>query len=208
MNERLMEFPSREFYDGRIKAHDGVKNITLLDLGIRVFSFGEPWDSILNPKEPLIFVDTSKHPEKWERQRRGSLSRENPLEAKLIREIVQRLLKMGVKPEWIGIITPYDDQRDLISLLIENDEIEVKTVDGYQGREKEIIILSFVRSNKKGELGFLTDLRRLNVSLTRAKRKLIAIGDGETLSIHPTYKRFVEFVKEKGTLVQLNNEKD
>jgi len=203
MNERLMEFPSKEFYNGKIKAYDCVKNITLLDLGIRVFHFGEPWDSILNPKEPLIFVDTSKHPEKWERQRKGSLSRENPLEAKLVKEIVQRLLRMGIKPELIGVITPYDDQRDLISSLIENDEIEVKTVDGYQGREKEAIILSFVRSNKKGELGFLTDLRRLNVSLTRAKRKLIAIGDSETLSAHPTYKRFMEFVRENGVFIPL-----
>ncbi len=110
---------------------------------------------------------------------------------------------MGVKPEWIGVITPYDDQRDLISSLLP-EEVEVKTVDGYQGREKEVIVLSFVRSNRKGELGFLKDLRRLNVSLTRAKRKLILIGDSSTLSAHPTYKRLVEFVGEKETVVEAN----
>lgn len=107
---------------------------------------------------------------------------------------------MGVKPDWIGVITPYDDQRDMISSMV-GEEVEVKTVDGYQGREKEVIVLSFVRSNRRGELGFLTDLRRLNVSLTRAKRKLIAVGDSSTLSNHPTYRRFIEFVREKGTLI-------
>ncbi len=202
MNEILMEFPSKEFYDGQIKADESVRNISLLDLGVEVSASGNYWDLILNPVEPLVFVDTSEHPQRWERQRKGSQSRENPLEAKLVEEIVQRLLKMGIKPEWIGVITPYDDQRDLISSLLPED-VEVKTVDGYQGREKEVIVLSFVRSNKRGELGFLTDLRRLNVSLTRAKRKLILIGDSSTLSVHPTYKRLIEFVRGNGTLVPI-----
>lgn len=105
----------------------------------------------------------------------------------------------------IGVITPYDDQRDLISLNVP-EEVEVKTVDGYQGREKEVIILSFVRSNKVGEIGFLKDLRRLNVSLTRAKRKLIMIGDSSTLSSHETYKRLIEHVREKGLYVVLTKD--
>ncbi|NJE86020.1 IGHMBP2 family helicase [Thermococcus sp. CX2] len=205
MNERLMEFPSREFYGGRIRADESVRKVTLADLKVRMPGFGEPWDSILDPGEPLVFVDTSKHPEKWERQRKGSQSRENRLEAALVKKIVERLMGMGVRPEWIGVITPYDDQRDLISSLLP-EEVEVKTVDGYQGREKKVIILSFVRSNKKGELGFLTDLRRLNVSLTRAKRKLIVVGDSETLSVHPTYKRFIEFVKAEGRFVEIGND--
>lgn len=204
MNEKLMEFPSREFYEGKIKADESVKNITLADLKVREPFFGEPWDSILKREEPLVFVDTAERRDKWERQRKGSTSRENPLEALLVKEIVERLLRMGVKEEWIGIITPYDDQVDLIRSLV-REEIEVHTVDGYQGREKEVIVLSFVRSNKEGELGFLTDLRRLNVALTRAKRKLIAIGDSETLSNHPTYKRFLEFVKRHGRYIRLGN---
>jgi predicted DNA helicase len=204
MNEKLMEFPSREFYEGKIKADESVKNITLADLKVREPFFGEPWDSILKREEPLVFVDTAERRDKWERQRKGSTSRENPLEALLVKEIVERLLRMGVKEEWIGIITPYDDQVDLIQSLV-GEEVEVHTVDGYQGREKEVIVLSFVRSNKEGELGFLTDLRRLNVALTRAKRKLIAIGDGETLSTHPTYKRFLEFVKRHGRYIRLGN---
>lgn len=205
MNERLMAFPSREFYGGRIRADESVGNITLADLKVMRPGFGEPWDSILNPGEPLVFVDISKHPEKWERQRRGSESRENPLEARIVAETVEKLLEMGVKPEWIGVITPYDDQRDLISSLVP-EEIEVRTVDGYQGREKEVIILSFVRSNERGEVGFLKDLRRLNVSLTRAKRKLIVVGDSETLSVRSTYKRFIEFVKAEGRFVEIGND--
>ncbi|WP_175060096.1 IGHMBP2 family helicase [Thermococcus sp. 2319x1] len=204
MNEKLMEFPSREFYDGKIKADESVKNITLADLKVREPFFGEPWDSILEREEPLVFVDTAERRDKWERQRKGSTSRENPLEALLVKEIVERLLRMGVKEEWIGVITPYDDQVDLIRSLI-GEEIEVHSVDGYQGREKEVVVLSFVRSNKNAELGFLTDLRRLNVALTRAKRKLIAVGDSETLSAHPTYKRFLEFVKRHGRYIRLGN---
>lgn len=202
MNERLMEFPSREFYGGKVKADESVRGITLSDLGIESPEFDYSWDKILEPGNVLVFIDTSKREDRFERQRRGSESRENPLEATLVNETVKRLIGMGVKPEWIGVITPYDDQRDLISSLLP-EEVEVKTVDGYQGREKEVIVLSFVRSNERGELGFLRDLRRLNVSLTRAKRKLIAVGDSSTLSTHPTYRRFIEFAREKGTFVQL-----
>ncbi|NJE03815.1 IGHMBP2 family helicase [Thermococcus sp. MV11] len=202
MNERLMEFPSREFYSGKIEAHESVRDITLADLGIKAPENG-PWGKVLKPENVLVFIDTAKREDRFERQRYGSESRENPLEARLVREAIERLLKLGVRPEWIGVITPYDDQRDLISSLLP-EEVEVKTVDGYQGREKEVIVLSFVRSNKRGELGFLKDLRRLNVSLTRAKRKLILIGDSSTLSAHATYKRLVEFVRERETVVDTN----
>jgi predicted DNA helicase len=200
MNERLMEFPSREFYDGRIEADESVKHITLADLGVKSPEEGDAWAEVLKPENVLVFIDTSRREDRFERQRYGSESRENPLEATLVKEAVGGLLRIGVRPEWIGVISPYDDQRDLIGSLLP-EEIEVKTVDGYQGREKEVIILSFVRSNRKGELGFLKDLRRLNVSLTRAKRKLILIGDSSTLSAHPTYRRLVEFVRERETVV-------
>lgn len=85
--------------------------------------------------------------------RGGKRKQENPLEAKIVSKIVEKLLESGVKAEMIGVITPYDDQRDLISLNVP-EEVEVKTVDGYQGREKEVIILSFVRSNKVGGSAF------------------------------------------------------
>ncbi len=208
MNERLMQFPSGEFYGGRVMADEGVRGITLTDLGVGSPTGRDLWEGALKPENPLVFIDTSKRGDRFERQRWGSESRQNPLEAKLVGEAVEELLKMGVKAQWIGVITPYDDQRNLISSLIP-EGVEVKTVDGYQGREKEVIILSFVRSNNRGELGFLKDLRRLNVSLTRARRKLIAVGDSSTLSVHPTYRRFIEFVREEGTFIDVGawNEK-
>lgn len=77
-------------------------------------------------------------------------------------------------------------------------DVETSTVDGFQGREKEVIVISFVRSNRNKEIGFLEDLRRLNVSITRAKRKLIMVGDSETLSVNGTYRRLIEHVRRKG----------
>ena len=96
---------------------------------------------------------------------------------------------MGINEGDIGIISPYSDQVKLISELT---EVEVKTVDGFQGREKEIIIISTVRSNPNGEIGFLNDLRRLNVAITRAKRKLIIVGNKDTLNSNRTYKKLVK----------------
>lgn len=200
MNKKLMEFPNREFYKGRLKADSSVENITIVDLGVRPFDQNSFNSAILND-EPLVFLDTSSSPQKYERQRKGSESRENPFEVKIVAKIVDILIKAGAKEKWIGVISPYDDQIDLLKRRIQYD-VEVHTVDGYQGREKEIVIISFVRSNPNGDLGFLTDLRRLNVSLTRAKRKLIAVGDSETLKAHPTYKKFIEFVKERGEYIE------
>ncbi|WP_297464353.1 IGHMBP2 family helicase [Thermococcus sp.] len=200
MNERLMEFPSREFYEGRVVADESVKNITLADLGVGDPEKDGPWKDVLEPENVLVFVDTAALENRFERQRRGSESRENPVEAELVKKAVDGLLEMGVKPEWVGVITPYDDQRDLIGSLLP-DGVEVKTVDGYQGREKEAIVLSLVRSNELGEIGFLKDLRRLNVALTRAKRKLILVGDSSTLRTHPTYERLIEFVRKRETTV-------
>ena len=194
MNEKLMEFPNREFYGGKLKADGSVRNITLADLGV------ESSDEIVNPRNVLIFVDTSKCPNRFERQRKGSTSRENPLEAEIVAKIIKKLVRAGVKKEWIGVITPYEDQVDLLRRMI---DVEVNTVDGYQGREKEVIIISFVRSNVRGEIGFLDDLRRLNVALTRAKRKLIMVGDSKTLSSHETYRRLIEFIKREGKFVSV-----
>ncbi len=101
----------------------------------------------------------------------------------------------------MGIISPYQDQVNLIS---SRTNIEVKTVDGYQGREKDIIIISTVRSNENREIGFLKDLRRLNVSLTRARRKLIIIGDTSTLKIDQTYHNLIKNAEENGCLMNIH----
>jgi predicted DNA helicase len=188
MNEKIMEFPNIEFYNGKLKS--GIGNITLKDLGF------EGSDEITKPENTIIFIDTKSRKNKTENQKKDSTSYFNELEANIVKDIVEKFLKLGLNREYIGVITPYDDQVDLIKSF--NLGVEVNTVDGFQGREKEVIIISFVRSNQRKELGFLTDLRRLNVSITRAKRKLICIGDSSTLENHPTYKKFIEFVKNKG----------
>ncbi|WP_163328126.1 IGHMBP2 family helicase [Desulfurobacterium thermolithotrophum] len=202
MNEKIMEFPNREFYEGKLRAAEIVKNHTLANFDLKE---PEKFKEILNPSEPLAFLDTSDI-NAYEFQPEGSTSYENYEEAKIAISIAEELCKIGVDKKDIGIITPYAAQVKLIKqLLLEKDlKVEVNSVDGFQGREKEVIIISFVRSNDEGEIGFLKDLRRLNVAITRPKRKLIAIGNAETLSNHKVYKRFIENIKEKGTFLKLN----
>ena len=196
MNEKIMEFPNKHFYNGRLKAHSSVKNHTLADFGVKE---PERFAEVLNPHEPLAFVDT-KDFNAVEFQPKGSTSFENQGEAIIVNDLVKELLKMGVDKSWIGIITPYAAQVKLLKqmFLEKGIKVEVNSVDGFQGREKEIIIISFVRSNEKGELGFLKDLRRLNVAITRAKRKLIAIGNSKTLSTHPVYEDFLRYIEKEG----------
>ncbi|MEO2083466.1 MAG: IGHMBP2 family helicase, partial [Desulfurobacteriaceae bacterium] len=202
MNEKIMEFPNREFYDGKLKAADQVKNHTLAD-----FKLSKPtkFEAILDPSLPIGFIDTSEI-NAYEFQPEGSTSYENFEEAKVAVEIALELHKMGLDRRDIGIITPYAAQVKLIKqLLLEKEfKVEVNSVDGFQGREKEVIIVSFVRSNDSGEIGFLKDLRRLNVAITRPRRKLIAIGNRKTLSSHDTYKRFIEYIENNGKVIAIS----
>jgi predicted DNA helicase len=202
MNEILMEFPNKGFYEGKLKTDESVKNITLKDFKIKIPKFGNFWDKILDPRNVICFLDTSKSERKFERIRAESTSKENPFEVEIVKSILEKVFEAGIKKEWVGVITPYDDQLDLLRKAL-GELVEINTVDGFQGREKEIILISFVRSNKEKILGFLTDLRRLNTAITRAKRKLICIGDKETLKSHPVYARFLNFVKGRGTLITI-----
>ncbi|TCK06705.1 IGHMBP2 family helicase [Phorcysia thermohydrogeniphila] len=201
MNEKIMEFPNKEFYGGKLRAAESVKEHTLADFNLKE---PEKFKEVLEPREPLAFLDTSSI-NALEFQPEGSTSYENYEEAKLAIEIAQELHRMGLENKDIGIITPYAAQVKLIKqLLLEKDfKVEVNSVDGFQGREKEAIIISFVRSNEEGEVGFLKDLRRLNVAITRARRKLICIGNAETLKNHPVYRRFINYVKENGRFVRV-----
>jgi len=206
MNEKIMGFSSKFFYGGKLIADESVKNRTLESLGIKnTPAFEYPLKDILSPDEPLVLVDTSEIPERFERQRPGSTSRENVLEANIVCTIVDGFLKMKIPPEEIGVITPYDDQVDLLKRMIKSEKIKVSSVDGFQGREKEIIILSLVRSNKRKDVGFLMDERRLNVSLTRAKGKLVIIGDFSTLSHNPLYMSLLNYVRENGRYISLKD---
>ncbi len=190
MADKIMEFPAQKFYQGKLKSADFVANQKMEKIETQNPFFNE----ILDPEKNIVFLDTRG---KFKEKTKGeSKSKENLGEAKIIKELVEILLK-NISPQKIGIISPYEAQIDLLKGLLNVENLEIKTVDGFQGREKGIIFLSLVRSNEKGELGFLEDLRRLNVSLTRAKKKLIIVGDSQTLSKNKIYKDLIDYIKEK-----------
>ncbi|GAB6073722.1 IGHMBP2 family helicase [Nautilia lithotrophica] len=196
MNEKINEFPSCEFYECKVKTYEAIKHITIKDLNIQPGSeYGD--------YEPVVFIDTCG--KFMEKNKKDSPSKYNPKEAEFVVGLVEKLLKNRAKEEHIGIITPYKDHEEYIKKIISSQlhnfttsQLEIKSVDGFQGREKEIIILSLVRANENEEIGFLSDIRRLNVAITRAKRKLIIIGDANTLVVNKTYRNLIEYIKENG----------
>jgi predicted DNA helicase len=177
MNAALMRFPSAQFYQDRLTAHPRVAEHTLLDLGVA----DEP---VAMAGRVLDVVDTAGSGNE-EEQREESESRQNPGEAKVVERLVRGLIQVGLPPKDIGVITPYAAQVALLMLALPDlvdQGLEIDSVDGFQGREKEAIVFSAVRSNTTGEVGFLADARRLNVAITRARRKLVVVGDSATLS--------------------------
>ncbi|WP_234697100.1 IGHMBP2 family helicase [Nitrosophilus alvini] len=193
MHENIMGFSNIEFYEGKLIADESVKKHTLEDFKLKE---AEIFKDILDPSLPLVFVDTSKM-DALESLPERSTSYENKTEALIASKLVEELIDMGLDETQIGVISPYLSQVKRIKQLLREREIktEVKSVDGFQGREKEAIIISFVRSNKEGKIGFLKDIRRLNVAITRAKRKLICIGNAETLNHHEVYKKFLNYIE-------------
>ncbi len=191
MNETICRFPSCEFYSCKLISHESVKNMKLSDIA-------DPDDFICGDT-PVVFFDTGGR--FMEAQKEGSTSRYNPKEAEFVKHLVYSLLSSGLKPEDIGVITPYKDHEEYMKKMIET--VEIKSVDGFQGREKEVIVLSLVRANEREEIGFLKDKRRLNVAITRAKRKLIVVGDRATITGEGIYRRFLEYIKGNGKIVEL-----
>jgi superfamily I DNA and/or RNA helicase len=190
MHERIMAFPSAEFYAGELVAHEGVAGHRLCDLpGVEATPLTET---------PVTFVDTAgagydEQPEA------DTASRLNPQEATLAAGYVRRLADSGVSPAAIGVIAPYSGQvRRLRELLANLPGLEIDSVDAFQGREKEAVVLSLTRSNVEGDIGFLADVRRTNVAMTRARRKLVVVGDTATLAGHPFYARLVGHVEQAG----------
>jgi predicted DNA helicase len=177
MNKKLMNFPNGEFYDNLLETYSGISDITLNDL------------ADIDEERVLEFIDTHDMSDNRESHINDSKSYINRTEARICIELANDYISKGIRKDDIGIISPYADQVKLIS---EHVDVEVKSVDGFQGREKEIIIISTVRSNDNREIGFLNDLRRLNVAITRAKRKLIVVGNSATLNTNPTYKKFIK----------------
>jgi len=136
---------------------------------------------------PLLYVDTSDMD--WEEDIEDEDSISNCAEAVFVSELVDKFIALGVDQSSVGVIAPYWSQIALIRSLVWEEaglrEIEIRTVDGFQGREKEVIILSLVRSNDTSDIGFLAETRRINVSVTRAKRACVIVGDSGTLNTDP-----------------------
>lgn len=181
MNEQIMRFPSDALYGGALRAHPAVAHHALDDA-------------------PLELVDTAGRGFEEETPD-GSDSKANAGEAELAAAEVERVLALGVAPADVAVISPYDGQVQRLRALLADrleEGLEVDTVDGFQGREKEAVIVSLVRSNDTGEVGFLADVRRMNVALTRARKKLVVVGDGATVSRHPFYAAFLAHAERTG----------
>jgi len=190
MNAAIMGFSNTEFYAGELVADHSVAGHLLSSLpGVHAGALTET---------PLQFIDTAgaSYDEELEED---TGSRRNIQEADLAASKVGQLLDAGVSPGQVGVIAPYRAQvRALRERLGEIPALEIDSVDGFQGREKEAIVVSLVRSNPEGEIGFLGDVRRTNVAFTRARRKLIVIGDSATLAHHPFYQRMLAHFEQNG----------
>jgi predicted DNA helicase len=191
MHQSIMKFSNEHFYDNQLLAHPTVAQHSLKDLpGFEEFNYVQPEIlKLISAKTPVVFcpVEISK-----EEQLADSHSYFNLEEIKMTQLITDALLSSRLFPEDIGIISPYDQQVSRLKSTLRDYHVEIKSIDGFQGREKEVIIISLVRSNNEGNIGFLNDYRRLNVALTRAKRKLIIIGNPKTLYSNPLYKNLIE----------------
>ncbi|KAL7324983.1 hypothetical protein PS15p_210092 [Mucor circinelloides] len=177
MHQKIMEFSSKELYDNKLVADKSVASHLLVDL--------PNVEESENTDVPLVMIDTSDtglgHEITDDAQEEQSKA--NELEVELVLVHIRALIDDGLEEDQIGVITPYAAQVSKLKRDIREHwpGIEIGTVDGFQGREKEAILLSLVRSNDTGEVGFLAEKRRLNVAMTRAKRHLCVICDSETL---------------------------
>jgi superfamily I DNA and/or RNA helicase len=178
MHRHIMEFSSLHFYGAELTAHESVAEHRLCDLpGIAATELTE---------SVVEFIDTAGAGFDEEMEPDSS-SRRNPREAQIVADKVRALLEAGLPATSIAVIAPYAGQVRLLREMLDVAGLEIDSVDGFQGREKEAVVLSMVRSNVEGELGFLGETRRMNVALTRARRKLIVVGDSATLGGDPFY---------------------
>ena len=202
MNEEIMRFSSDWFYGNQVESAPEVKYRSILDLDI-----------------PMTWIDTSEFSENSENSDYSDISfkeqfvgesfgRINKAEAELtllvLEQYFQKIGKQRILDERldVGVISPYRAQVQYLRRLFKKKEffkpyrslISVNTVDGFQGQERDIILISLVRANDEGQIGFLRDLRRMNVAITRARMKLIILGDASTMTRHPFYKRLYDYI--------------
>ena len=186
MHRQIMNFSSSQFYQNELKADPSVVGHTLHELeGVKNSKFSS---------QIMSFIDTAGAGWDEELEPNG-LSKRNPNEANLVVKKVQALLDAGLPKKDIAVIAPYAAQVRLLRDLFAGVGPEVDTVDGFQGREKEAVVISLVRSNPQNEIGFLADRRRMNVALRLACRKLIVIGESSTLGIDEFYREFFEYIE-------------
>lgn len=195
MNEKIMKFSSDWFYHGEVESAPQTRNRDILDLD-----------------EPIEWRDSKVDDEEGDSGESfvgESFGRINKAEAQLtldtLEDYFKKIGKQRILDEHIdvGVISPYRAQVQYLRRLIRKREsfkpyrhsISVNTVDGFQGQERDIILISLVRSNEQGQIGFLNDLRRMNVAITRARMKLIILGDKATLCQHPFYRKLNEAIK-------------
>ena len=193
MNEEIMRFSSDWFYGGKVASAPQVRHRSILDYDI-----------------PMTWVNTADDTNQVVGEsHNGSFSLLNRAEAEqtldILREYFTKVGKTRILEEHIdvGVISPYRAQVQYLRSLIKRDAffkpyrslISVNTVDGFQGQERDIILISLVRSNDNGQIGFLRDLRRMNVAITRARMKLIILGNPDTMCRHPFYRKLYEYVQ-------------
>lgn len=204
MHEDIMTFSSRAMYEGKLWAAPAVRRHTLEELG-----------ALPDPERPGPFVMIDSAGKDWTEVREvagesgGAAhvavirdpSTSNPGHAERVAAEARRLLSRGVAPSELAIIAAYDAQvRRLRQLLVAERAlgVAVGTVDGFQGQEREAVIVDLVRSNERQEIGFLSDLRRSNVALTRARRFLLVMADSATLGAHRYYGELVRYLEDLG----------
>ncbi len=194
MNEAIMQFPSQWFYNNELQAAPEVSHRGILD-----------WDT------PMSWIDTSdmKFKEEFVGESFGRINRE---EADLLLEelkaYIGRIGEKRILEERIdfGLISPYKAQVQYLRSKIKSDSffrlfrslLTVNTVDGFQGQERDVIFISLVRANDEGQIGFLNDLRRMNVAITRARMKLVILGDAKTMGRHAFYCKLQEYIVKIG----------
>ncbi|XP_037865077.2 DNA replication ATP-dependent helicase/nuclease DNA2 isoform X3 [Chlorocebus sabaeus] len=215
MNSKIMSLSNKLTYEGKLECgSDKVANAVInlphfkdvkLDLEFYADYSDNPWlMGVFEPNNPVCFLNTDKVPAP-EQVEKGGVS--NITEAKVIVFLTSIFIKAGCNPSDIGIIAPYRQQLKIINDLLAHSSIgmvEVNTVDKYQGRDKSIVLVSFVRSNKDGTVGeLLKDWRRLNVAITRAKHKLILLGCVPSLNCYPPLEKLLNHLNSEKLVIDL-----
>lgn len=204
MNEEIMRFSSEWFYDGKVESHPSVSGRGILDLDDPIM-WVEP-ENDYQTKSESQDSETSKHGEEFVGETFGRINKAEARQTiKVLRDYLAKVGKTRVLEERIsvGVISPYRAQVQYLRQMVRREErlkpfrrlISIDTVDGFQGQERDIILISMVRSNDDGQIGFLRDLRRMNVAMTRARMKLIIIGDSQTLTKHGFYRKLYSYIQ-------------